>query len=102
MKNNSWLGTGIIESKKTIQIKDPRGDYEVTDLLISVEREIKGNLKVTMVPVECWGEKSIQCDEFQKGDLVKVHGHFENKKWKNKQKVEVSKNLIVLEKIEKA
>jgi len=102
MKNNSWHGKGLIKTIKTVVIPDPRGDYEVTDLTISIKRTIKGKEKITLVPIEGWGEMSACCKSFKEGDMVFIEGHFANKKWTNKEKVDISKNLIVLERIEKA
>lgn len=100
MKNNHWTGCGVIHSKKTILIKDARTDYYVTDLVIIIKRLIKGVEKQTFVPCECWGLMSQEAEKLNEGDFVCVEGHFENKKWFNKDRVEMRKNIIALEKIE--
>lgn len=100
--NNLWTGKGIVKVKKTFVIKDPRGDYEVTDITLEIERDIKGVPKITLVPIEAWGAMSKMCQNLQEGDTVTVEGHFENKHWKNKKMVETNKNVITLEKINKS
>lgn len=101
MKNNHYEAKGILKNKKTLTIDDSRGKYEVTDLSISTCRLVKGNKEIIMVPVEAWGEVSKSCANIDIGDMVIIEGYFKNKKWKNKSGIEVSKNLIVAEKVEK-
>ena len=99
MKDNHWTGCGIVHSKKTITIEDPRNNYKVTDLSIKITRMIKGKSRTTFIPCECWGVMSEEADNIQEGDFVYAEGHFENKKWLNKDKIEMQKNVIAIEKI---
>lgn len=100
--NNLWVGKGFLKSKKTITINDSlKGSYEVTDLVLSIRRIIKGTPKITLIPLEAWGEMSELSDDFNEGDMVIVEGHFENKKWRNQSKAWMTKNVVVVEKITK-
>lgn len=102
MNNNIWVGFGRIKTIKTVTIKDSfKGDYKVTDIILVVDRNVKGNIKTTIVPLEAWGNLSEACKDFQEGDKISVEGRFTNKHWKNKNKEEMTKNLIVVEKVEK-
>jgi len=96
---NVWVGRGIVTFKKTVPVQG--GSYQVTDLFIQIDRNVKGMIKSTLVPLEAWGDMSKACDDINHNDMVEVEGRFENKKWKNASKQEMSKNLIVVEKIQK-
>lgn len=99
--NNLWIGQGFIKTINCVKVCTGNREYSVTDIVLSVERKIKGEVKVTFVPLEAWEQMSKACDDLKEGDFISVEGYFKNKKWINKRDVEMSKNLIVVEKIKK-
>lgn len=101
MSNNLWTGRGLVKNLKMITIPDSRGDYQVTDIILSIKRMVKGVAEYTLVPLEAWGKVSELCADLSEGDMVVVEGYFKNKSWQNKKKEWISKNLIVVEKIER-
>lgn len=98
---NKWSGIGEVIKKSSVTIEDSRGNYKVTDISVVCDRQVKGQLKSTTVPLECWGTMSEACDNIETGDWVKVVGRFENKSWNNKAGIRQTKNLVVVESIEK-
>ncbi len=102
-KRNHWKGEGMIKSVKKANIFDKRKgiEYEVTDILLSIKETIKGKDKYTIVPLEAWGDMSVACNNYREGDIIKVGGHFANKKWKDSEDIERKLNVIVLEEIGK-
>jgi hypothetical protein len=99
--DNLWRGSGKIITLKTFPIKDPHGDYEVTDINLACYRLIKGFQKETIVPLEAWGLMSQEAKRFRVGDVVFAQGKFENKLWKDRDGFSHQKNVIVIESIKK-
>lgn len=103
-EKNYWTGIGMIKSMKSSTIYDKHKDkeYVVMDMSLSIRDVIKGKEKFTLVPIECWDVMASACQEFDIGDIVKVEGHFANKKWKDGAENEQKRNVIVMESIGRA